>query len=235
MKKITVTEENYKEILNKIQEITNKYKMLMLYQVFDENMKEQKQYRNIPMGFTRTWQPSKKKDSYRRAFKWFKRSSFVETTEHRFKIKSETEPESFDAKLYEKMKSLIHLDMNASSAMVLSAGDKIRFLPLNLGFITYTDDDYTRFANPLTIYRHTFVIDWSNRIENLEAERSIRIAEWEDDERLYAQMEMESLEYDDPYQCQEEDWLQEELFADDYYSDYGMEAERAYLMGEETE
>lgn len=233
MRKITVTEENYKEILNKIQEITNKYKMLMLYQVFDENMKEQKQYRNIPIGFTRTWQPSKKKDSYRRVFKWFKRFSFVETTEHHFKIKSETEPESLDAKLYKEMKPLIHLDMNASSAMTLGVGDKIRFLPLNLGFITYTDNDYTRFTNPLTIYRHTFVIDWSNRIENLDAERSIRIAEWEDDEKFYAQME--SLEYDDPYQCWEEDWLQKELFADDHYSDYDMETKRTYLMGEETE
>lgn len=74
-----------------------------------------------------------------------------------------------------------------------------------------------------------------SKIENLEAEKSIRADEWEDEARSYDQMYMEELEYDDPYQCQEEDWLQEELFADDYCSDYDAEAERAYLMGEETE
>ena len=49
MKKVTVTEENYKEILNRIQKITNKYKMYHFYQVFTEDMKEEKQYRNFPM------------------------------------------------------------------------------------------------------------------------------------------------------------------------------------------
>lgn len=234
MKKVTVTEENYKEILNRIQKITNKYKMYHFYQVFTEDMKEEKQYRNFPMGFRWQWR-SKGKNSYRKVFRWFKRfPNFVGVTEHQFKIKSETDPDSYDAKCYREMKPLIHLDLSACSALVLGDGDKIRFLPFGLGFATYTDNDYTRFGNPLSIYRETFIISRS-KIENLEAEESIRADEWEDEARSYDQMYTEELEYDDPYRCQEEDWLQEELFADDCCSDYDAEAERAYLMGEETE
>ena len=48
------------------------------------------------------------------------------------------------------MHSLIHLDLSACSALVIREGDKVQFLPFG-GFIVWTDDNYTRFENPITI------------------------------------------------------------------------------------
>ena len=42
MKKITVTEDNFYNILERLQKICNKYKMFKFYSVFTENMKEEK-------------------------------------------------------------------------------------------------------------------------------------------------------------------------------------------------
>ena len=62
MKKIIVTEENFNEILSKIQSICNKYRMFKFYRVFSEDMKEQKEYKNNSIGFRYEAKEYKDKD-----------------------------------------------------------------------------------------------------------------------------------------------------------------------------
>ena len=102
------------------------------------------------------------------------------------------------------MKSLIHLDLSASCALVISEGDKVQFFPFG-GFIIWTDDDYTRFDNSLTIYKHIYIPDFiKGKIKNLEQEKETREKEWkweeeEDaawwDEQYEKDMEREMNEY----------------------------------------
>ena len=101
---------------------------------------------------------------------------------------------------YSKMKSLIHMDLSGCSALVISEGDKVQFLPFG-GFIVWTDDDFTRFEKPLTIYKHIYVPDYfKGKIINLEKENATRDKEWEEEaawwhEQCEKDMELEMMEY----------------------------------------
>lgn len=189
MKKITVTEKNFSEVLSKIQRTCNKYKMFSFYRVFSEDMKEQKKYRSNSIGFISEVKSYKDKNgewNYKRVKKFSAYSKYIRATKHHFREAFELNEDSYDAKYaYPKMKSLIHLDLSGSSALVISDGDKVQFLPFG-GFIVWTDDNFTRFENPLTIYKNIFVPDIMNgMIENLEEENSIRDREWEEDARWW--------------------------------------------------
>ena len=203
MKKITVTEENFNKILEKIQKICNKYKMFEFYRVLSEDMTEQKEYRNNSIGFRNDIKEYTDKNgewNYKRVKKFFAYSKYVRVTKHHFREAFENDKESYDAKyMYPKMKSLIHLDLSGSSALVISEGDKVQFLPFG-GFVVWTDDDYTRFESPLTIYKHVYFPDlFKGRITNLEEENSARDKEWEEeaawwDEQYEKDLEREMME-----------------------------------------
>lgn len=77
------------------------------------------------------------------------------------------------------MKPLIHLDLSGMSALVISDGDKVQFLPFG-GFIVWTDNDYTRFGKSLSIYKEIFIPDIFSGKINLEEENLIRDKEWEE-------------------------------------------------------
>ena len=198
MKKVIVTEKNFNEILSKIQNICNKYKMFKFYRVFSEDMKEQKQYRRNPIGFryeTKEYIDSDGEWNYKRVRKFFSWNRYVRVTKHHFREAYEQNEDSYDGKYaYPRMKSLIHLDLSGSSALVISDGDKVQFLPFG-GFIVWTDDNFTRFKNPLTIYKNIFIPDIINgKIENLEEENSIRDSEWEEEARWWNEQYEKDLE-----------------------------------------
>lgn len=105
----------------------------------------------------------------------------MRVTKHPFREKFEQDKDSYEAKYsYPKMKSLIHMDLSGSSALVISEGDRIQFLPFG-GFVVWTDDDFTRFKNPLTIYKHIYIPNYfKGKIKNLEEENTTRGKEWEE-------------------------------------------------------
>ena len=88
MKKITVTEENFNKILEKIQKICNKYKMFEFYRVLSEDMTEQKEYRNNSIGFRNDIKEYTDKNgewNYKRVKKFFAYSKYVRVTKHHFR------------------------------------------------------------------------------------------------------------------------------------------------------
>lgn len=205
MRKITVTEDNFEKILEKLRKMCNTYKMLEFYRALSEDLKKVT-YKNNPMGFTRKlakeWIDEKTGEyKYKVKREFFIHNKYVEVTKHGFRRDYETDKESYNAKyMYPKMKSLIHLDLSASCALVISEGDKVQFLPFG-GFIVWTDDDYTRFDKPLTIYKHIYIPDYiKGKIKNLEQEKATRKEEWEEDaawwnEQYEKDMEREMNEY----------------------------------------
>lgn len=192
MKKITVTEDNFYNILERLQKICNKYKMFKFYSVFTENMKEEKQYRNKSIGFRneiKRYRDKMGEYNYKSTKKFFSNNMYVRITKHKFREEFEKGINSFDSKLYTKMKSLIYFDLCAGAALVISVGDKIQFLPLG-GFIVWTDNNYSREDEPLVIYKTKFIPDFFNgKISNLEEENAIRDYEWEKESELWNDMD----------------------------------------------
>ncbi len=204
MRKITVTEDNFEKVLEKLRKMCDKYKMLEFYRALSEDLTEVKCKTN-PMGFRseldKEWRDKNGEYKYKVKKKFFMYNKYVCVTKHHFRRDYETDKESYNAKyMYPKMKSLIHLDLSASCALVISEGDKVQFLPFG-GFIIWTDDDYTRFDNPLTIYKHIYIPDFiKGKIKNLEQEKKTREKEWEEDaawwnEQYEKDMEREMNEY----------------------------------------
>ena len=64
----------------------------------------------------------------------------------------------------------------------------------------WTEDDFTRFENPLTIYKHIYIPDYfKGKIINLEEENATRNKEWEEEaawwnEQYEKDMEREMME-----------------------------------------
>ena len=181
MRKITVTEENFNKVLERLQKICNKYKMFEFYRVFTENMEEQKQYRRNAIGFRDSVKRHTDENgnwTYKKVKEFFSYNKYVRVTKHHFREKFEQGKDTYN---YSKMKSLIHMDLSGSSALVISEGDRVQFLPFG-GFIVWTDDDFTRFENPLTIYKHIYIPDYfKGKIINLEEENATRDKEWEEE------------------------------------------------------
>lgn len=194
MKKITVTENNFNDIISKIQETTDRYKMFRFYRVYDESMKEKKQYRNSSVRFYKHRTLDLEKDKIKTSIRFFHHSSYIEATKHHFRKAFETNGDSYDVRLYNEMKSLIYLDLSAGRALVLGDGDRIQFLPFG-GFITWTDDN--GFSDgKLSIYKQTFIPDWIyGKIANLDEEKRVREEEWEKELASYERMS--DIGYDD--------------------------------------
>lgn len=210
-KKITVTEANYKNILEKIQNITNKWRMLEGYYVFKGDLKnEDKQYRRFSINLERNIIYNKGKNSLRKKWKINKYNIFINATEHWIKIEYDSDPESFHGKMYLNGKPLIHMSTGACNANVLSVGDKIKFLPFGV-FIVYTDDSHIRFEkeDPLTIYKNVYIPDIFYRIKNLSNEIAIRDKEAEEEEEYWNkeyERNMESLIEDDGWEDDDESY-----------------------------
>ena len=202
MRKITVTEENFESILEKLKKICNNYKMFEFYRVLSEDMTEQKKYRRNSIGFRNSVKSRINKNGeqiYKKVKEFFSYNKYVRVTKHHFREEFEQGKDSYGAKYcYPKMKSLIHMDLSGGSAVVISEGDKVQFLPFG-GFIVWTDDDFTKFENPLTIYKHIYFPDFFNgRITNLEEENVIRDKEWEEEAAWWdEQIEREMIEGDE--------------------------------------
>lgn len=210
-RKIVVTETNYKAILNKIQNITNKWRMLEGYRVFKGNLKnEDRQYRRFSLNIERNIVYNMEKNSFRKKLKINKYNIFINATEHWIKTEHDSDPDSFHGKMYLDRKPLIHMSVGACSANVLSVGDKIKFLPFGI-FVVYTDDSYTRFEKEETptIYENVYIPDVFYRIKNLSNEIEARDREAEEEEEYYNkefERDMECLlendeyeDYDEPY------------------------------------
>ena len=189
MRKITVTEENFNKILERLQKVCNKYKMFEFYRVLTENMEEQKQYRRNAIGFrdgVKSHTDENGNWTYKKVKEFFSYNKYVRVTKHHFREEFEQGKDIYN---YPKMKSLIHMDLSGSSALVISEGDKVQFLPFG-GFVVWTDDDFTRFENPLTIYKHIYIPDYfKGKIINLEEENATRDKEWEEEAAWHEQYE----------------------------------------------
>ena len=149
MRKITVTEENFNKVLKRLQNICNKYKMFEFYRVFTENMEEKKQYRSNSIGFRDSAKRHMDENgnlTYKKVKEFFSYNKYVRVTKHHFREEFEQGKDTYEAKYaYPKMKSLIHMDLSGGSALVISEGDRVQFLPFG-GFVVWTDNDFTRFV-----------------------------------------------------------------------------------------
>lgn len=185
MRKITITEDNFEKVLEKLRKICDKYKMLEFYRALSEDLTEVK-WKSTPIGFQieldKEWIDNNGEYRYRVKKKFFMHNKYICVTKHHFRKDYETNKESYNAKyMYPEMKSLIQLNLSASCALVIREGDKIQFLPFG-GFIIWTNNDYTRFDNPLTIYKNIYIPDFiKGKIKNLEQEKVIRKKEREED------------------------------------------------------
>lgn len=197
-KMYTLTEDNYMEVLHRLEKICNRFKLLRKCEVFEldtpkRNKREKypnKTYEDKSWGTREVWN-----DEFNTYEEKFSYSKFIHPTKHHFKIAYDENPDSYNGKLYLKMKSLIHINTGASSAIVLSCGDKIRFE--KWGFIVYTDNDFVRFEGKLNVYKNTYIIDRvSGRIESLEEEIQKRNAEWEEDAAWWNEQYEKELESD---------------------------------------
>ena len=197
-KMYTLTEDNYMEVLHRLEKICNRFKLLRKSEVFEldtpkRNKREKypnKTYEDKSWGTIKVWD-----DEFNTYEEKFSYSKFIHPTKHHFKIAYDENPDSYDGKLYLQMKSLIHINTGASSAIVLSCGDKVRFE--KWGFIVYTDNDFIRFEGKLNVYKNTYIIDRvSGRIESLEEEIQKRNAEWEEDAVWWNEQYEKELESD---------------------------------------
>lgn len=217
-RRIKVTENNYLEVLARIQKICNKWKLLKHYRCVDMSNpgKPKVLYEHKSWGITTRQEKrddltgeevmnlidsGRIRELFKEVPEKFSVSKFVHANEHRIRKMYLSDPDGFNAGFYErsKFKPLIHLDLDASSALVIDTGTKVEFT--SYGFIVYVmhgvlDKDKD------TWYIDRFIIDRSNKIDNLEAEIEKRDQEWAADVEFYNQLEEEDLDYDE-----EEDWM----------------------------
>lgn len=196
MKKIVVTEENFHGVLERLQKICNKYKMMEFYRVYSEDMKEDKSCRRNSIGIHTSYKRKNNKTfDVKKIHKFYKANRFIDVYKHRFrKDYEEGNKKSLNYDIYLKMKSLVYLDIGDGRALVISDGDKVEFLPFG-GFTVWTDDSYIqREGQPLHLYKQTFIPDITSKIMDIDEERKDRAEEWEKLNDFY-----EDDFYDDDY------------------------------------
>lgn len=183
MRKIIVNEENFEEVILKLQNICNKYKMLEFYRVFDGEMKEKKEYRRNAICFRNSIVKSnnpKNRYGYKKIKKLVYQNNYLRLTKHSFREQFERGEDTYGAKHhYPHMKSLIHIDLAGGRALVISDGDKIQFLPFG-GFIIW-EDDKLNLKNKI-YFKYIFIPDRiKGKILDLNQENDIRDKEWEEE------------------------------------------------------
>lgn len=173
MRKITITEDNFEKVLTKLQNICNKYKMLMWSSYYyDQN--------GQPMGELGKETPIKTLYDYKndKDYHYLSRI-FYNVTKHHFREAFEKDPDSYDASYYTKdeYKLLIHMQFNCGAAELLHAGDQIIFYPFGI-FKIYRRMffDYNKFEKSLYVPSY-----FKGRLT--KADREMIIAKWEENEQ----------------------------------------------------
>ena len=183
MRKITITEDNFEKVLTKLQNICNKYKMVEFERVYSSDLTEIKRKSN-PIEFERViskeWIDEDGKYKYKTKKKLFINSNFIKVSKHRFREAFEKDLNSYDAKMYLALKSLIHINFGPLLVQVLHAGDKIQFLPFK-GFIIWSDDAVVAAdIYPTTVNKYIYFPDFRRKIKDLDQENEKRRKEWEE-------------------------------------------------------
>ena len=206
-----LTEDNYMEVLHRLEKICNRFKLLNKYEVFELDIPKRNKNENYPNKIyeDKSWGKRLVHDGFDLdGFgiyheEKFSYSKFIHPTKHAFKTAYEENPDSYNGKSWLNTKPLIHLNTGISCAIVLTYGDKVRFE--KWGFIVYDDNDYVRFEGKLNVYKNTFIIDRVNgRIESLEKEIQKRNKEWEEDAAWWDEQYEKELESE--FMDEEEDW-----------------------------
>lgn len=190
----TLKEENYKEVLSKIQEMTNNYKMLHAgqYTTVKSGIRTEDEEYGEPDYRRESWG---KRDVFKGIDKNgdpiiseedFRDTCFVCVEEHIYKIYHDEDPSSFKGKEWEKRKPLIRMDLAPDYVIILKYGDKVKFE--ENGFSVYTDNEHTRFGKDLVVHQDTFIISQEDKITDLDSEIAHRDTEWgEYEDALYGE------------------------------------------------
>nr|DAY68582.1 MAG TPA: hypothetical protein [Caudoviricetes sp.] len=123
MKKITVTGENFEKCLGKMVKRFESYYMMKFEKIYFAGEKESVK---LPIFYGIGWKNDKLVKSLHVI------SSYIHVAKHYFREEWEKNTDSFDAKMYETQKCLIHMEDSAYSAYVLCEGDQVRFLPFGI-------------------------------------------------------------------------------------------------------
>lgn len=207
MKKIMVTEQNFNEVITKLQKICNKYKMFELYKVFSFDYKEDKKYRCSSIGFHKELKVLYPDRSYKGVIKFHAVSSYIGVEKHRIREKYESSSAGYiDTKIYEERKPLISMDIRSSNMLIVTEGDYIIFHPFGI-FSVWTDNTLIKMKDDdLVRYKHTYIPDrFKGKILSIEAERLKRSNEWADDMNYYYQEEKRWNEDNDDFYNDDED------------------------------
>lgn len=199
-----LTEENYKEVLSKIQEMTNNYKMLHITQfntvksgVRTENEEYGKpDFRHESWGKHTIFKGIDEHGKEIVSFEDFRDTFFVHAEEHKFKVYYDEDPNSSKGKEWESLKPLIRMDLSPCYVIVLTYEDKVKFE--ENGLSVYTDNEHTRFGRDLVVHRDTFIISQEDKITDLDSEIARRITEWNEcEDYLYGEETNEDCDSDD--------------------------------------
>lgn len=183
MKIYEISEDNYKEVLNRLQKISNKWKFLRKEECFNESKHTKKEnYPECKKEFERKswgmmWQDVMTPNGLDCIKAYCSNSRFINIKEHSFKEEYDKDPTSYKGKQWLDGKPLIHFNLGACQANHLSVGDKVIFY--KYGFVTITDNRDTNGGIPSYIYKDHFIIDRNNEILNLDEEIKIREDEWD--------------------------------------------------------
>lgn len=206
----TLTEDNYKEVVKRLQKYCNKWRFLRRYTTYKVSERNKKDsYPDSAISFqSKSW-------GYRRRFVmqkgnlvptietvFIENDSFIVPKEHNFKIHHDNNSFGY-YDMWKDCKPLIHITTGSSTAIVLTYGDTILFT--KYGFTICTDDNYIRFNEPyLLVYKDEFIIhkpdgrilDYDEEISTLQKD----IGFWDS-----AIRDMEDDDYYDYYDYDDED------------------------------
>lgn len=174
--KLTIVREgNFQEILDRIQSMCNKHRMLSKYQIFKGDLNhEEKSYRINSFGwFERFEKFGDNIFDYKKIKKYEVHDIFFKVEKHGLRTKYEDcSIYDFDLKSYKKFKSYISMFHNGCCNLVISDGDKVTFTK-DGGVIIYTTNKDTHFdgSKPITIYKQTLIPNRiSGKIKSLKDE-----------------------------------------------------------------
>lgn len=190
-----VTEENYMEVLEKLQKICNKYHMISKYQCFKINHHTKKDnppdslitYERRTWGYRPHFYYDEDRDTWIREIKPYQYNQFVYVQKHSIREAYEQNPEDEHCKRdWDEIKALIHLDIDVCEVLVISVGDKVKFEKNR--FTVYTDDSYLNLGKMEYLYKHTFYANRLSKIHDLNEAINNRNEEWQLEEERYAKM-----------------------------------------------
>ena len=187
----TLTEDNYKEVIARLQKIANRWKLLRKDECYRVSSRTRKE--NYPKYLkeheSKSWGTNEVYDGEDENGRWkFKQekvanSYFIWIKQHHFRKDYEENPETFEGKQWLHCKPLLHVNLAASSAICPTIGDRV--IINKHGFIIVDDNSYTNGGAPSLTYKYHFIIDRSNKILDLDAEIEQRNKEWAEDAEFF--------------------------------------------------